>query len=673
MSELDDVIASQSGYLESAEATVVWRPLRFAYLVRPGSRTDLKRAIEYACTEWGGISHPILAPDKRGRVAPLHLQIAHTLKPDAVINIGHLDTRRVERLASAIGADPNLADSHSFGLHPLAIDTTADQRARTLIVPRRPRGTLAEAVAIGAIPPGQLDEWVEDFGAVAPALSPIDLLDAQLDVPSPLAVTRGGTATVSHSAWAGAPVIVDCWPMTFQRALWIWNLRALAVPGFDGLQTSLVWLPEVALDDAGVQERLRDVCMNSVSDPDLILNGPHADHLHEVARAMGLAEMPGTNIKSQLGPRRGARDLRARPLQYRLNKHPAVWLLGDRRYGRGVRVPVPVTKPTTVFRVESPIVTRPKRGGYVRVSVGGIDPLRWPNHPSVARLIENNATYRDGAIGVVTTTASSFTFKLRVPEAEEVASAIVGERGWDWEVSDKGRYATGVASLVGDQVSALASREMLAFVQCFVSLSSRKAEQLLKRLPSTDERGRALLAERALAREQRWRTLGDVATEMGRNGFRVGKSQLLPLANRLLKAGLLSRSFKVSCGACGLPWVTRLEDASDVVTCPGCRTTQVLAEPNAEEPRFAYGLNSLLDRAMDQDCVPHLFVDMLLRREHAVVWSVPGANLLGTDGAMREVDVLGLSHDKLFVAEVKTRSAEFTRPFTKNLATLAQR
>ena len=75
---------------------------------------------------------------------------------------------------------------------------------------------------------------------------------------------------------------------------------------------------------------------------------------------------------------------------------------------------------------------------------------------------------------------------------------------------------------------------------------------------------------------------------------------------------------------------------------------------------------------MDQDCVPHLFVDMLLRREHAVVWSVPGANLLGTDGAMREVDVLGLSHDKLFVAEVKTRSAEFTRPFTKNLATLAR-
>jgi hypothetical protein len=667
-----EAVASGSGYLETANTTVVWRPIRLAYLIRRGSRTDLRDAISYASTEWGGFSHPIIAPDRRGRIEPLHLEIARMLKPDMLVNMAGASTEAVARVAGLIGAQPVLGREAVFGLHPLAMESAESLRARTMIVPSRVGG-LGEVVALGSIPAQQYQEWADLVGSIAPVRRPIDLLDGQLSLPSPIGITRNGAVTVSHSAWFGAPVIVDCWPMTFAKALWVWNLRAAAVPGFGAVLTRFLWLPERDLDEPDVQARLREACLLSVTDPDLILNGPNPEHLHEVAASIGMALMPGTNTTSRLEFGRSSRDLGTRPLQYRVNGHPAIWLLGERRYGMASRLPVPATKPKTVFRVDNPIRCRPRHGGYLRVSVEGIEQLRWPQRDPAARLIEPNATYRDGALGFVITTEPSWTFNLAVPEPDEVATAIIADRGWHWSVSDKGQYAQGLAAAAGPYLPTLGSELTLRFAGALTSLSRRKAEQLLRRLrASSADMDRFRVIERVLAREQRWRTLGDIAGELSGPDERVGRNDLLPLAGSLLEAGLLVRAFAMTCRSCGLPWKVRLAGADDIVRCPGCSRAQVLSGRGQQEPVFSYALNSLFDRALDQDCVSHLLADLVMRRDHGVIWSVPGANLQGPDGQQREVDLLAISRDKLCVAELKVRSADFRRGYVRDLAALAR-
>ncbi len=210
--------SAQTAFVDTAQATVVWRPLRLAYLIRAGQPEDLLDAITYACSQVGGYSHPMLPIDRSGWVASIDLDVARVLKPDFVVNYAGVDFATIGRIADSLRADPTFSRVVRFGLHPLAL-TAADQlRARTLMVPRRPT-SVAEAVALGLVAPDQVSEWAAWVGRVQPVEDWIDLLDGQLEVQSPVGVTRSGVDTVEHSGWIGSPVIVDTARMTFRRAV----------------------------------------------------------------------------------------------------------------------------------------------------------------------------------------------------------------------------------------------------------------------------------------------------------------------------------------------------------------------------------------------------------------------------------------------------------------------
>ncbi len=332
-------------------------------------------------------------------------------------------------------------------------------------------------------------------------------------------------------------------------------------------------------------------------------------------------------------------------------------------------ITVPVTKPKTIFSADMALRCRPGTGGYLRASVTGIDDLRWPHRTSVARLVAPNATWRDDMLGVVVSTAPSFTFTLGVPDPSEVVSAIIGERGWRWEVSDKGRYAQSLAATAGDHVAALASSEATDLVTALASLNRKKAEQLLRQLRAPErELDRMKVIEGVLTRGARWRTLGEIAGDIP-NGT---KANLIPFVHRLLEAGLIRRAFKLECRNCRIPFHVELNRADDIVACPGCMTRQVLAGRTGQEPLFVYALNSLLDRAIDQDCVSHLLAELWTRQSLGVLWAVPGANVVPADGPGREIDLLAIARDALIVGELKARSASFSRAYVRNLAELAR-
>ena len=88
---------------------------------------------------------------------------------------------------------------------------------------------------------------------------------------------------------------------------------------------------------------------------------------------------------------------------------------------------------------------------------------------------------------------------------------------------------------------------------------------------------------------------------------------------------------------------------------------------------MAYALNSLLDRALDQDCLGHVLVQEWMASANVVTYGVPGANVDRSDGsAHREVDVLGVSHESVVVAEVKNAVTGFDDESVKSSAKLAR-
>lgn len=105
--------------------------------------------------------------------------------------------------------------------------------------------------------------------------------------------------------------------------------------------------------------------------------------------------------------------------------------------------------------------------------------------------------------------------------------------------------------------------------------------------------------------------------------------------------------------------------------CEGCAARASLVGPSGE-PELTYGLNSLLDRAADQDCHGHLLVQAWMHKELSVLWSVPGADVTPTQGSGREIDVLGVSRDEISVAEVKNSCGAFTDPVVSDTAELAR-
>src|SRR5439155_15934428 len=135
-----------------------------AYLIRTGNSADLRDAVAYASTEWGGYSHPIVPIDRRGRIEP-HLQIARMLTPDFLVNYAGASADTVSRVARLVGSEPIFTRDVQFGLHPLALDSATELRSRTMLVPARP-ANLRELVALGRIPSDQTAVWMSMVGQI---------------------------------------------------------------------------------------------------------------------------------------------------------------------------------------------------------------------------------------------------------------------------------------------------------------------------------------------------------------------------------------------------------------------------------------------------------------------------------------------------------------------------
>jgi hypothetical protein len=654
-------------FLGTAVAEVNVRPRRIAYLVQSGNREQLAKAIAYASTEWGGVMQLILPVDRRGKILRYWRDVCDLLSPESFIDYTGVPEALEAELRSAYGASvqPENQLRHSEpGIHALAALPPGSFDLQ-LIVPRD--DSLLISAILGVVRSEHVPLWEEVGVSFAESRSAVDLLNAQIDALSPIEATRRNIDVFEiQSGTPGGIVLMAVGRATPQQVLNFWNLRALSYPS---LGTFVLCLPRSALEEDAVAERVRQLCVErSMTVPDLVLYGHQPGRLQELGEQMGFRPPADKKVSWRFAARE-KRSIRERPLTYRVNIPPEVFLGAGRSFGKLVKAPVTIASGQVTLHTESPVRFHPRIGGYVRWEVRGVPHLRWPSSEGVARLIHPDASFSGFGVGVLTSPSKEYGFPLSIPEPESVCTAYLRDHGLTWSLSDKGRYAQALKESIGAEVLArvLGKTRAMTLISALVSLSRRKAEQLLSRARVQRGAAEEILGIVQSTASPRWRGIDELA---GTTAIR--KRDVASIAAQLVNVGLLRRAFDYRCPRCGLRVAVPLAEATDAVHCAGCRFESVLVAQEDQEPRFLYGLNSLLDRALDQDCVGHVLVGEYLRSKKILVWYAPGANLVDGTGANREVDVLGLSETHVLLAEVKKRAQAFTRNEIRKIIALGK-
>jgi hypothetical protein len=137
------------------------------------------------------------------------------------------------------------------------------------------------------------------------------------------------------------------------------------------------------------------------------------------------------------------------------------------------------------------------------------------------------------------------------------------------------------------------------------------------------------------------------------------KAHLLDLLGRLSEIGVVKRGFHASCPSCITPAWYPLATIHKNLTCPGC--SHVFPLPVQYPPGsglelgWEYTLNSLVNRAMDQDVLPSVLALYHETKPECLSFFVPGLELCRTGNANPEIefDYLFIREQALFCGECK--------------------
>jgi hypothetical protein len=646
----------QGEYVGPASVKVTLVPARAAYLIRAGSRTGFRRAVQEASTRWGGMTEPIIPVRRNGCVDGWWRQVLEIsdveglvdvdLGPDLagsvaealelpVVPIKHIDrdgyTKWTTHPASLPSrGDPTQAPVISCVNSPLwqavaagDFSTAHEAQHEGLIRFRRPN--TADQVARAALH-GQtfLDRTVDSFYEhYARDLWPM---------PAVVWVTAKDS-------------ILDC--------LWFWNFRALRSLNFESSLMILVPLDDVqhwlnfSRDLAGQLSRPDEFT------PDVAVNSAtvSVEKLHLFASAvLGLeySEQP-----ARTGHKHPT-TLRVPPFTYRLNLELGRWLTFYREYGDEVEAEAHPVGGHVILKVSSPIAFSNGEYTLLRMKSNLFDGL--PKRNVLAEKIVKNGLWRQGAVQISTNATSNYRLDFTIPSLDEAVHTLISSRTMRHELSDKGRPA---AALMAD--SDLSALLRPSVYEAIVHLTTPRAKAFMREMDSL--RAGGMPEEEVQAFGARWggrgeRCYGSAAGLIGRLGRRAaGPVEAL---ETLCELGWAERGLETNCDRCGFRSFVQITTASMGAVCPGCRagTSFTIGESGLA---VQYRLNTFIDRASDQGIVPHLLVVAALKRQCEQTSLLAGTLVTLGDGTTPEVDVIGI-HDRQFVAgEVKAKARDFTQ------------
>ena len=137
------------------------------------------------------------------------------------------------------------------------------------------------------------------------------------------------------------------------------------------------------------------------------------------------------------------------------------------------------------------------------------------------------------------------------------------------------------------------------------------------------------------------------------------KATLPSTVASLVRRGAVLRGMFVPCASCGTSEWYDLAELDERLSCRGCGATQPLdlLDSAGDELRWQFRLNSLFNRAVDQDTLPNILTLFRLRSRSGGTCCSIGLELLGPDGQPRhELDVVYVRQGRVVGAECKAGS-----------------
>jgi len=621
------------------------RPVRHALIVQRGSVGQLRRAFLDCCSTWGGISTPIIPVERNLSMDPGLEILMGVLRPDVVVSYLPVKSTTGQRrfnklmgnltgLLGPIGQHASDWVPDGFGCHVLSV-LSEPELHRQLVVPRfvaRKGEELALLALFGQIFPGQEADYATYVrpGPYPMGFDNLDFWQRQaLSDPfsSPVNLTGRGLRSyeIANPFWESEAVYELVLGDDWDSLCLFWNLRAIRtatrLPG-DALNRVLL-VPARLMEDADSLGRLAAFMRANGPAPGIecsveALAYGERETVSLFARSAAAAGF--RRFKGSISMRRGSPS----PETKRDPERDLLWL-GPARvkvpesFKEGVDFETPrllnLREGENVLRLEPPASFVNRFHQPVALDIESEVWGRFPKGPTAATAVDSNARWSNYGISLlVSLSATPSFFPIHIPDEWTALSSFFRDSDIDVRESVLSSWFAAVVRLAGGVpgLGTLASHLEYRIVESLAVGSSKKlaqrliAELDLVGLPPEAVEDRLRNVGVTLDTRSAWKTAADLCSEIV--GARI--KEVVSSLERLSASGLLLRGLVIGCPECDVKDFHALDGLAGAVACPSCsaRIRVPVEDPpgKGQEIRWSYSLNSLVNRAWDQDLGPVL-------------------------------------------------------------------
>jgi hypothetical protein len=291
---------------------------------------------------------------------------------------------------------------------------------------------------------------------------------------------------------------------------------------------------------------------------------------------------------------------------------------------------------------------------------------RYPKDQSTCNLIwQHSWPTHYGISAALGTAARPSLLTINLPTEWAALQAYFRARGYEARYSRAGRYGSALLDLIGGlkAASAFASLPAYRLLDGLALKSSLKvAERLRTRLPNitldTEELAKLLSDVEVVPELKRVpKSLSQLKA-----AFPASKPSILNLLDDLSALQVVKRGIHIPCPHCDTPTWHALQNLDEWLTCPGCsedfRLPIQYPNKSGREIEWEYTLNSLVNRVMDQDVLPHILALHFLTKDADTQAAHTGIELFPADSkdAAVEFDFVFVSESVIRGGECKTGS-----------------
>lgn len=647
---MDPLIPSVEDYLGRADYTLRVAPIRRALVVQDGDAAQLRLALQWAMTVWGGGRSPVVRIGEDGSAFDSDLQIAWVLRANHA-----LDFRSDGPPVPNLGMPLWTADVYKsiYGWPPHAVVPEPDGSVLEITTTRA--ASLVAAAGAGTYDGPSVIGPFRDAGYnVLENGGELQLALAQIAERTAWAATLvGDVDSEIRNGWASTVgfLIVAQDEEDYQSSVWFWNYRALRPRGpARHASVSVLASRETVLEPRFLEDFKAAVLRTSRSTPSFIV------HCDDDLRDDLLERLEATYDQSGEYYERWAMGEYEPPLTLGHWIDPRQIWLSERYSGPPTVTSVTMRRPESQVSWVSPVKWRSgfMYAGNVHALIRSTA-IDGPRHDAVAELFHPDASWAGDDLAIEVMNVPEYNLEIGLPTPQEVLVATLAGAGLSFALSDKGRQISGLTR-AHSRPNLFRDLATFEVITALTAKPGRDMAREIKKLRESGELSDAKIDELKATFVAGSRPV-KTASEIRSFCSEEVRPRIPAVLEELLASGGVELGVIVTCALCLLAEFRPVQAAQGPPTCGGCGSPARIKATEAGDPLMHFRLTGLLHTASQNGGMVPFAAQVLLEQEGAYV--VPGANLSRQGRAAGEVDLLGWVGRRSFAGEVKSSAGGF--------------